>query len=113
MNRESITSLHAPQMTMGVLTENELLLVGLDQGKRVLHSRLLPREAHDLAGLLEYLWQQEVTSVWVLPSTGFSQRVTCTELRQASAHWTTLVHPAPSEPTRPSSALIWPKNPER
>ena len=91
MNRESIASLHSPQMTMGVLSESELLLVGQEQGKRVLHSRLLPLEAYELAGLLEYLWQQELTSVWVLPSTGFSQRVTCAELGQASAHWTTVV----------------------
>ncbi len=108
-NREPIASLRNSQTPMGVLTDRELLLVGLAQGKRVLHARVLPREANALGGLLDYLWQEAVSSVWVLPSARLSQRVTCAELEQLSTHWTALVHPAPSEPTRPSCALIWPK----
>ena len=113
MNREPITSLRIQETPISVLSDRELLLVGERMGKRVLHARLLPLEAEELDGLLWHLWQEGMTSVWVMPSTRLSRRVTCAELEQVSSHWTTLVRPAPSEPSRPSSALIWPKGSER
>lgn len=109
-NREPISSLRTLQMPMAVLTDSELLLVGAAQGKRVLHSLLLPLEARELSGLLEYLWQQGVTSVWVLPATRWSQCVTCAGLEQESRHWGMLVRPAPGEHSRPSCALFWSKD---
>jgi hypothetical protein len=113
MNREPITSLRTQETPISVLSDRELLLVGERMGKRVLHARLLPPEAEELDGLLWHLWQEGMTSVWVMPSTRLSRRVTCAELEQVSSHWTTLVRPAPSEPSRPSSALIWPRGSER
>src|SRR5713226_811521 len=105
-NREPITSLRTPQTPMGVLTDRELLLVDLVQGKRVLHARVLPREADALGGLLDYLWQEAVSSVWVLPSTRLSQRVTCAELEQLSTtgpRSSTLLRPSPPGRAVPSS----------
>lgn len=106
MSRETFSPLRAPQIPMGVLTDNELLLGGIVGGKRVLQSRVLPLSANELSGLLEFLWQQGVTSVWVLPSSQFSQRATCSWLQQASDQWTPLVHPSPAQPELPTSALF-------
>jgi len=91
---------------MGVLTDEELLLGSIVGGKRVLQSRILPLEANELSGLLEFLWQQEVTSVWALPTSQLSQRATCSRLQQVHNQWTALVHPAPTQPDRPASVLF-------
>jgi hypothetical protein len=106
VTREAFSSLRTPQIPMGVLTDNELLLGGIVGGKRVLQSRILPLAANELNGLLEFLWQQEVTSVWVLPTSQLSQRATCSWLQQAHNQWTPLIHPASTQPDRPLSALF-------
>src|ERR1700736_1816011 len=53
--------------TIGVLSDTEVLLVSVIQGKRVLRSILLPPDVSELEGLLEVLWQAELSSVWVMP----------------------------------------------
>ena len=113
MNRAAMSSLRTPQIPIGVLTDNELLLGGIVGGKRVLQSRLLPLETHELSDLLEYLWQQEVTSVWVLPGSQLSERVTSDWLKQVNSRWTALVHPAPTTPDRPACALFFPRGQQR
>ncbi len=95
--------------TIGVLSDTEVLLVGTTQGKRVLRSILLPPNVIELEGLLEVLWQAEVTSVWVMPGSALSRIATCAWFEQASLHWVVVTHPDPQEPTRPLSALLWPK----
>jgi hypothetical protein len=106
VTRETFSPLRTPPIPMGVLSDNELLLGGIVGGKRVLQSRVLPLDANELSGLLEFLWQQEIASVWVLPTSQFSQRATCSWLQQASDQWTPLVHPSPAQPDRPISALF-------
>ncbi len=94
---------------IGVLSDTEVLLVGTSQGKRMLRSILLPPDVSELAGLLEILWQAEVTSVWVMPGTTLSRIATCAWFEQANLHWVVVTHPDAHEPTRPMSALLWPK----
>ena len=94
---------------IGVLSDTEVLLVGVIQGKRVLRSILLPPDVSELEGLLEVLWQAGLSSVWVMPGTALSRIATCAWFEQASLHWVVVTHPDPNEPTRPLSALLWPK----
>ena len=86
-----------------------MLLVDVLQGKRVLRSILLPSDACELRGLLEFLWQAGLTAVWVMPGTLLSRIATCAWFEQASLHWVVVTHPDPQEPTRPLCALLWPK----
>src|SRR5436309_10425767 len=109
INRKDTASIINPQPPIGVLTDTEMLLVGISQGKRMLHSLLLPTDASELKGLLEYVWETGLTSVWVMPATTLSRNATCAWLEQANHHWTVIVHPNPGEPTRPLCALFWPK----
>ncbi|HEY6408416.1 MAG TPA: hypothetical protein VIY29_13190, partial [Ktedonobacteraceae bacterium] len=95
--------------SIGVLTESEVLLVGVSQGKRVVRSILLPSGASELGGLLEHLWQARLTEVWVMPATKLSRTATCAWFEQARSHWIVVVHPDPCEQSRPISALLWPK----
>jgi hypothetical protein len=94
---------------IGVLNDTEALLVGTIQGKRGLHSILLPPNVSELEGVLEVLWQARVTSVWVMPGTTLSRIATCAWFEQAGLHWVVVTHPDPHEPTRPLSVLLWPK----
>jgi len=103
------TSLKNSQPTIGVLTDREVLLVDTVGGKRALRSLLLSAEAHRLSGLLDFLWQAEVTTIWVWPATTLSRTVTCADLEQAHPHWEVVVHPHPHETDRPICALLWPR----
>src|SRR5258708_13859387 len=94
---------------IGVLSDSEVLLVGVIQGRRVLRSILLPPDVSELEGLLEVLWQAELSSVWVMPGNALSRIATCAWFEQASLHWAVVPHPDPNEPTSPLSALLWPK----
>ncbi len=113
INKEHIISLVNPRTTIGVLTDIEVLQIDMVQGKRVLRSLLLPTEASDLSGLVEFLWQAELSEVWVLPDTTLSQTVTCAGCEQVHPHWTTVVRPAPGNPARPSCVLLWPREGSR
>jgi len=108
INRAYPTSpLYSP--TIGVLSNTEVLLVGVIQGKRVLRSVLLPPDVSELTGLLEFLWQAELTSAWVMPGSTLSRLATCAWLEQASLHWVVVTHPDPHQPTRPLCAFLWPR----
>ncbi len=109
IKRDTLNIIMNPRTTIGVLTETEVLLVDAVGGKRVLRSLLLPAEASDLSGLAEFLWQAELTEVWVLPATTFSHTVTSAWCEQAHPHWTTVVHPALHYPDRPACVLLWPR----
>jgi hypothetical protein len=95
--------------TIGVLNDTEVLLVGVRQGKSVLHSILVPSDVSELGGLLEFIWQERLTSVWVMPGTTLSRSATCAWLEQASHLWVVVTHPDPHAPTRPICAVLWPK----
>jgi hypothetical protein len=95
--------------TMGVLTDTEVLLIDVVQGKRALRSLLLPPDRSELSGLLEPLWQAGLSEVWVMPATTLSRTVTCAYFEQANGHWVVIVHPDPQDPTRPICVLLWPK----
>ena len=108
--RENLLSSMNPHTTTGALTDTEMLLVDVfEGGKRVLRSLLLPLDAHEPSGLLEYLWQAELNSVWVMPDTIWSRSVTCSWFEQVKSQWVVVVHPAPHQSDRPACALLWPK----
>lgn len=113
INREHFYALTNPSTGRAVLTQTELLVLDTDQGKRRLRSILLPLGANEPGELFEHVWQAGVNEVWVMPSTTRSRTLTCAWLEQANAQWVVVVHPHPSEPTRPISVLLWPKGSER
>ncbi len=104
------TSSISQHRAIGVLTDTELLLVDVVQGKRTLRSLLLPLDMGKLSGLLEQLWETGLSEAWVMPDTTLSRRATCAWLEQAGSHWHVVVHPDPREPACPISALFWPSN---
>ena len=109
IKRETLSSLMNPHMAFGVLTDSEVLLVDLVQGRRVLSARLLPPDSSELSGLLEYLWDTGLSTVWVMPTSTLSRTATCTRFKQVSSHWTIVVHADPRESDRPSCVLLWPR----
>ena len=108
IKRDTLNIIMNPRTTIGVLNEAEVLLVDAVGGKSMLRSLLLPAEASDLSGLAEFLWQAELTEVWVMPSTSYSRTVACAGLAQVH-NWTTVIHRAPSNPERPACVLLWPR----
>src|SRR6266480_3215486 len=94
---------------IGVLTDTEVLLVDIVQGKRVLRSNLLPLDAGKLSVLLEYLWQLGLSEVWIMPATTLSKTARCAWFEEINGSWVGVVHPNPSEPDRPLCALLLPK----
>lgn len=95
--------------TIGVLSDTEVLLVDVLQGKRVLRSILLPSGARELRGLLEFLWQAGLTEAWVMLGTPLSHAATCAWFEQISPSWIVLPHSNVRQPTRPDCVLLWPK----
>lgn len=102
--------MNQPQARVGVLTDTEMLLVGISQGKRVLHSLLLPAGISEPGSLLEHLWQSELTEVWIMPGTPLSQTATCAWFEQAGRSWVVIAHPNSREPIRPVCVLLWPRD---
>jgi hypothetical protein len=109
INKENIEPTMLSPNTVGVLTDTEVLLVDIVQGKRVLRSNLLPFDAGELSGLLEYLWQLGLSEVWVMPATTLSRTAMCAWFEQINGSWVAVVHSNPSELTRPLCALLLPK----
>jgi len=93
----------------GVLSESEILLVRMIQGKRALRSIFIPPDLDELNELLAFLWEEELSSIWIMPGTSLSGRATCSWLEQARENWVILTHASPSEPARPSCAILWPR----
>ena len=94
---------------MGILMDNELLLLESVQGKRVLRTLQLPTDVSEPDCLLNYLWGAGLDSVWVMPDTTLSQAATCSWLEQASSRWVVRVHPDPQEHSKPIRALLCPR----
>jgi hypothetical protein len=101
--------LNPNQNRIGVLTDTEVLLVDLVQGKQVLSSNLLPLDADKLSVLFEYLWQLGLSEVWVFPASRLSQTARCLWFEEINEAWMTVIHPQPSEPDRPICVLLLPK----
>jgi hypothetical protein len=95
--------------TIGALSDTEVLLVDVIQGKRALRSILVPPDISELSRLLELLWEAGLSSVWVMPGTTLSRIATCAWFEQASQNWVAVTHSDPREPTRPTCAFLWPK----
>ena len=109
INRDNTSSITPASTVMGILMDNELLLLEAVQGKRVLRSLQLPTDVSEPGRLLKYLWDAGLDSAWVMPATTLSRIATCSWLEQASSRWVVSVHPDPQEPTRPIRALLWPR----
>lgn len=111
INKVDISSsmLTPNQNRIGVLTDAEVLLVDVVQGKRVLRSNLLPLDAYKLSVLVEYLWQLGLSEVWILPATTLLQTARCNWFEEINQYWVSIVHQNPSEPDRPLCALLLPK----
>ena len=101
--------LNPDQHRIGVLTDTEVLLVEVVQGKQVLRSNLLPLDADKLSVLLEYLWQLGLSEVWILPNTTLSQTARCAWFEEINDSWVAVVHPNAAEADRPLCALLLPK----
>ena len=105
----SSSLLNRNQNRIGVLTDTEVLLVDVAQGKPVLRSNLLPLDADKLSVLFEYLWQLGLSEVWVLPASKLSQTARCTWFEEINEVWMAVIHPKPSEPDWPLCVLLLPK----
>src|SRR6266699_3546087 len=93
INRENTNDTMNLHPTIGVLTDTEVLLVDIVQGKRVLRSILLPPGVSEPIGLLEHVWQSGLAEVWVMPATTLSRTVTSAWFEQANSHWVVVVFP--------------------
>jgi hypothetical protein len=109
INTDNISSITVRAGVMGILMDNELLLLETNQGKRVLCSLQLPIDVREPDRLLNYLWDRGLDSVWVMPATTFSRSATCSWLEQASSRWVVRVQPDLQEPSRPLCAQLWPR----
>lgn len=109
MHQEYPKSLNNSQPTVGVLTDSEVLLVDVVENKRVLRSLLLPADTNNLNGLLEYVWQAELSAIWVLPGSTFSRTITSSYLEQTRPSWNIVTHTHPRDPSKLTSALLWPR----
>ena len=102
INRNNTSSITPAGPVIGILMDNELLLLEAVQGKRVLRSLLLPTDVSEPGRLLQYLWDAGLDSAWVMPATTLSRSATCSWLEQASRRWVVRVHPIhKSQPDRP------------
>jgi hypothetical protein len=113
INRNNTSSITPTRTVMGILMDNELLLLEAVEGKRVFRSLQLPAAVSEPGGLLKCLWDTGLHSAWVMPATILSRTATCSWLEQASNRWGVVVHPDPQEPTRPIHALFWPREPHQ
>src|SRR5437764_13873136 len=99
INRENTNDTMNLHPTIGVLTDTEVLLVDIVQGKRVLRSILLPPGMSEPIGLLDHVWQSGLAEVWVMPSTTLSRTVPSASFEQASSHRVPVVHHDPCQPS--------------
>jgi hypothetical protein len=109
INTDYTSSIKPASSVMGILKDNELLLLETVQSKRVLHSLHLLTDAREPDRLLDYLWDAGLDSVWVMPATTLSRSATCSWLEQASSRWEVRVQPDPQEPSRPICAQLRPR----
>jgi hypothetical protein len=95
ISRDYTSSITPARTVMGILRDNELLLLETVQGKRVLRSFQLLTDVSDTDRLLKYPWDTGLDSAWVMPATTLSRSATCSWLEQASSRWVVRVHPDP------------------
>jgi hypothetical protein len=109
-NVDTSSSMQNPsQNRIGVLTDTEVLLVDVVQGKQALRTNLLPVDGDKLSVLFEYLFQLGLSEVWVLPTSRLSQTAKCAWFEESNEAWMAVVHPKPFEQDRPICALLLPK----
>src|SRR5215831_4252424 len=77
VNRNNTSSITPTRTVMGILMDNELLLLEAAQGKRVFRSLQLPAAVSEPGGLLKCLWDTGLHSAWVMPATTLSRTATC------------------------------------
>jgi hypothetical protein len=107
--RDNTSSITPTRTVMGILMDNELLLLDATGGKGVLRSLQIPADMSEPGALLDYLWDAGLDSAWVMPATTLSRSATCSWLEQASNRWVVRVQPDAHEPSRPIRALLWPR----
>lgn len=94
--------------------EHELLLHDIfADGKRALRTLLLPIDTAKAGELLAFLWQTEMSTVWVMPKTRWSQTLTRSWFQSVESQWTVIVRSTSPGLGRPLSVLLWPKNEQR
>ncbi len=94
--------------------EHELLLHDLfADGKRTLRTLLLPIDAAEAGELLAFLWQTEISTLWVMPRTRWSQTLTHSWFQSAESQWTVIVRSTSPELGQPLSVLLLPKSDQR
>jgi len=80
-----------PQTTVGVLTEQELLCYDtFADGKHLLRSVLLPLDVTAQGDLLAFLWQADLQTVWVMPSSRWSRTSTRSWFASQERQWVVL-----------------------
>ncbi|HEY1348941.1 MAG TPA: hypothetical protein VGF67_04875 [Ktedonobacteraceae bacterium] len=93
---------------VGVLSDSEVLLLGVVRGRRALRSLFVPPDLSEPHALCAFLWEEELRSVWVMPDTSLSRNASEDWLAQVRQHWAVVTHVGP-EPARPACIFLWPK----
>src|SRR5260370_34368677 len=77
IKRDNTSSITPASTAMGILMENELLLLEAVQGKGVLRSLQFPADVSEPGRLLDYPWDAVLHSAWLMPATTLSRPATC------------------------------------
>lgn len=93
---------------VGVLSDTEVLVVGVARGIRTLRSLLVPPDLSEPHELFAFLWEEELRSVWVMPGTTLSHLASESWFERARQRWAIVTHPG-HELAGPACALLWPK----
>ena len=98
-----------PNTTLGVLTDTDFLLVGMEGGKSALQSIPVLSDMSELGTLFRHAVQVGLTSVWVMPGTKLSREVSCSFLEQTDSVWEVVTTASQLDPARPLCASVWRK----
>src|SRR5260370_6210270 len=98
-----------PHATLGVLTDTDVRLVSMAEGKKVLSTVPLPPQPERLDALLQCAWRSGLTSVWVLPGTALMRDLTSSSLEQACRGWQVRAICHPHDATRLIGACVRPR----
>jgi hypothetical protein len=98
-----------PVLSVGVLSDDELLFVDTVQGKPVWRTLLVPLNALEgPEGLLAFLWETGLERFWVMPASRFSQSSAWFEA--ARNRWSILSRAGVDKPGRAARILFLPKD---
>src|SRR5579884_2183560 len=104
----SVASPLNPVLSVGVLSDDELLFVDTVQGKPVWRTLLVPLDALEgPEGLLAFVWEAGLERFWVMPASRFSQSITWFEA--ARNRWSVLSHTDVDKQDRAARILFLPK----